>query len=172
MKKLLFIGLLCIPVCLWAQHLKPVYPIKFQISNAGITVNGTLADWELNVDFDNKHPEKSSIRGLASPASITTGIPLRDSHLQGRQYFFSGMYPYILITSKSISANGKNSYSGVFELEIRKIKKEVIIPFTVSSVGKRQQFKGEFTINRLDFELGEKSLVLGDRVKVFIEFML
>jgi|GEM_PF-256240 len=158
------------PILLFAQSIKPENPIQFKIKNAGITVDGTISDWEIMVDFDSKKLDQSSIRGKANPESIQTGIKLRDKHLHGREYFHIQKFPFISLESKSFQSKGKNTFVGIFELQIRDVKREVEIPFTLSQTGKQQKFKGEFVIDRLDFGLGERSLVLSDEVRVIIEF--
>ena len=165
-----FLIFLLFPFSLSAQTYKPENPIQFKIKNAGITVDGTISDWELEVNFDAKKLTQSSIKGTANPASIDTGIKLRDKHMQGRQYFYTEKFPLIHLTSKSFTAKGKNAFTGIFELQIRHIMKEVEIPFTLTHTGKKRKFKGEFVIDRLDLGLGEKSLVLSDEVRVVVEF--
>ncbi|WP_228527841.1 YceI family protein [Pararhodonellum marinum] len=158
------------PILLSAQSYKPDQPIQFKIKNAGITVDGIISDWDLEVHFDPKKLNQSSIKGTANPGSIDTGIKLRDKHLLGRQYFHLDKFPLVHLTSKSFKTNGKNAFVGIFELRIKDVKKEVEIPFTLVQSGKQRKFKGEFVIDRLDFGLGEKSLVLSDEVRVVVGF--
>ncbi|SIS73350.1 YceI family protein [Belliella pelovolcani] len=169
-KNRLFLVFALVPFLLIAQSVKPESPIQFKIKNAGITVDGTISDWEVEVDFDPKKLSQSIIRGKANPESIQTGIKLRDKHLQGREYFHIQKFPFISLESKSFQPRGKNAFVGIFELQIRDVKMEVEIPFTLSQTGRQQKFKGEFIIDRLDFGLGEKSLVLSDEVRIFVEF--
>lgn len=169
-KNRLFLVFALVPFLLLAQSVKPESPIQFKIKNAGITVDGTISDWEVEVDFDPKKLSQSIIRGKANPESIQTGIKLRDKHLHGREYFHTQKFPFISLESKSFKAKGKNAFVGIFELQIRDVKREVEIPFALSQTGKQQKFKGEFVIDRLDFGLGEKSLVLSDEVRIFVEF--
>ena len=170
MKKLLVFLLFFSPVCLAAQSVKPENPIQFKIKNAGITVDGTISDWEVMVDFDPKKLDQSSIRGKANPESIQTGIKLRDKHLQGREYFHIQKFPFISLESKSFQSKDKNAFVGIFELQIRDVIREIEIPFTQTQSGKQQKYKGEFVIDRLDYGLGEKSLVLSNEVRIVIEF--
>ena len=170
MRKLLILLLVLFPFYLSAQTFKPENSIQFKIKNAGITVDGTISDWELEVNFDAKKLTQSSIRGTANPVGIQTGIKLRDKHLQGREYFYIQKFPVIGLNSKSFRSNGKNAFVGIFELQIRDVMREVEIPFTLTQTGKNRKFKGEFVIDRLDFGLGEKSLVLSDEVRVVVEF--
>jgi polyisoprenoid-binding protein YceI len=167
---LTLIFFLIVPLLLPAQSIKPTNPIQFKIKNAGITVDGTISDWEVEVDFDLKRLDQSSIRGKANPESIQTGIKLRDKHLHGREYFHIQKFPFISLESKSFQSKGKNAFVGIFELQIRDVKREIEIPFNLTQTGKQQKFKGEFTIDRLDYGLGEKSLVLSDEVRVLVEF--
>jgi polyisoprenoid-binding protein YceI len=144
-------------------------PIRFQLKNAGVTVNGTISDLEYEIYWDAKELAKCKITGTANPATIKTGIKLRDKHLVGKQYFHTDKFPLISLQSKKISPKGKNRYVGVFDLQIRDVKKEIEVPFTVLVAGQLTVFKAEFSLNRLDFGVGESSLVLSDEVKVMIE---
>ncbi len=147
-----------------------IEPVRFQIKNAGITVDGTISDWEYEIVWDAKKLSSCKISGHANPRSIDTGIKLRDNHLMGRQYFNVEKFPVITLQSKKFISHGKGKYTGTFELQIKDVIKEIDIPCTVSRSNNQQQFKAEFIINRLDFKLGESSIVLSDEVKVVLAF--
>jgi polyisoprenoid-binding protein YceI len=148
----------------------PEFTVKFQIKNAGITVDGQFKEASFDVRFDPKNLKDSFLRGKVRSSSIDTGISLRDRHLQGRQYFKSDFYPEISLESKRIQSKGKNEFEGVFELKIKDVRKEMLIPFSAVKKGNGHFFKANFTLDRLEFGIGEKSLVLGDEVVVWIEF--
>lgn len=143
--------------------------IRFEIRNAGITVNGHFSEFLYTIEFNPKKLKESRLEGRAVVSSISTGIRLRDNHLQGRQYFRASEFPEITMKSKEIRLVKKNNYSGVFEVTIKDITKEIEIPFTAERSGDTMNFKAAFTINRRDFAVGDKSLVLSDDVKVKIE---
>jgi polyisoprenoid-binding protein YceI len=44
--------------------------------------------------------------------------------------------------------------------------KMISVPFTFTESNAKGTFKGSFTINRLDFGVGESSFVMGDDVSV------
>ncbi len=169
MKLISLLLLLILPWHFNAHVDKGVDPIRFQIKNAGITVDGTMTDWEYEIVWDAKKLSACKISGRANPASIDTGIKLRDKHLIGRQYFYVEKFPAITLQSKKILSDGKGKYTGTFDLQIRDVTKEIEIPFTVVISNHKQYFKAEITINRLDFGIGESSLVLSDEVNVMIE---
>ncbi|GAA4460104.1 YceI family protein [Nibrella saemangeumensis] len=143
--------------------------VSFQIQNAGITVNGTLEELEADITFDPNQLGNADIRASVPVSSIRTGISLRDKHLQRPDYFQADKYPRIELASKVVRKTGRNKYEGVFALTMKGIERDVTIPFTVSSAN---EFTGSFRVNRLDFGLGQESLVLADEVAIQIRVKL
>jgi polyisoprenoid-binding protein YceI len=146
-------------------------PVSFEITNAGITVNGYFDEQSHTLRFDPKNLKESTLEGRAKVSTIHTGIALRDRHLQGRQYFKSDVFPEIVMKSKSITSQGKNNYLGVFEVRIKDVAKELTVPFQVENLKNERHYKTHFKLNRLDFGLGEKSLVLSDEVTVIVHIV-
>lgn len=165
-----FLSLFLLLLIIQTEKPDPEFTVKFQIKNAGITVDGHFSEASFDVRFDPKNLRGSYINGKVKPSSIDTGISLRDRHLQGRQYFQSATYPEISLESKRIQSKSKNEYEGVFELTIKDVRKEMLIPFTAVSNGKGYLFRGNFGLDRLEFGIGETSLILSDEVMVWIEF--
>jgi len=157
--------LLLLSLQILGQVPPPEAAITFQIRNAGITVNGTLEGFESTVRFDPQHPEEAQIEASVAVSTIKTGIALRDKHLQKPDYFHAEQHPRISLRSQRIRATGPGRYEGTFLLRIKGVEKPVTFPFTVS---KANEFAGNFQLNRLDFGLGNKSLVLSDVVAVGI----
>jgi polyisoprenoid-binding protein YceI len=56
-----------------------------------------------------------------------------------------------------------------FTLVIKNKTKVITIPFAFIETGDNAILKGNFTINRLDFEVGDSSFILSDNVTVNIE---
>jgi len=167
-KPLFFLSLLLL-LSVYAQGQSELEPIQFQIKNAGITVDGSMSDWEIEIAWNAENPSASIFSGKARPSSIDTGIKLRDKHLLGRQYFHVDKYPEIDMQSMRISeAKEKGEFHGVFRITIRDVQKEIPVQITVKEAGGSRSFTAVFAIDRLDFGLGEKSLVLADEVNVRI----
>ena len=145
-------------------------PVNFIIKNAGVKVNGSMEGLEGFIILDSENESLSKIEGTIDPNTIKTGIALRDNHLKKRDYFNVKEFPKIRMTSTSITKKSKDKYIGNFDLVIKDVKKNIAIPFTLSSKNNVHALKGEFSINRLDFNLGENSMVLSDDVMVKIEF--
>jgi polyisoprenoid-binding protein YceI len=173
MRALLSIILICIlPWQGFSQKklaLDPI-PVNFVIRNAGLNVHGTIGVLEGFLTIDDQGQNLDKIEGSADPNTIQTGIELRDNHLKKADYFNVKEYPRIFMVSTGIKNNGNNKYTGDFDITIKDIRKNISVPFSFSRVDNTYVLKAEFSINRLDFKLGEKSIILSDQVKLKIDF--
>jgi polyisoprenoid-binding protein YceI len=166
---ILFLILSCPGYCQKEIAFVPT-PINFIIKNAGVKVNGFIAGLEGFIIMDSQTERPIKIEGTIDPNTVQTGITLRDNHLKKADYFNVKEFPKMRMTSTSITKTGKGKYLGNFDLVIKDIKKNISIPFTLSAKNNVYALKGEFSINRLDFNLGEKSIILSDNVDVKLEF--
>jgi polyisoprenoid-binding protein YceI len=140
--------------------------VEFRIKNMGLAVNGTMNISSVQFNQPSTDPATWSIEGSAVPATISTGIELRDKHLKRSDYFDITNYPAIRLQSNGIKPKGGNKYEGTFNLTVKNVTKTVIIPFSILKEGKSSNIEGEFTINRLDYGIGEESTILSDNVKI------
>jgi polyisoprenoid-binding protein YceI len=140
--------------------------VTFSISNAGVDVHGTLKIVKTEFNFDPQNLGKSSITASADPSTITTGIGIRDKHLQRKDYFDVDQFSEIHLRSLTFRKAGKNKFVGDFHLTIKDITKAVRITFERQYSRGRIHFAGAFEINRIDFNLGEKSVFLENEVAV------
>lgn len=139
--------------------------IVFHISNAGFDVEGTISGISGNLKFSKNKLDKSFFATEAKAGTIQTGIKLRDKHIKKQDYFDVERYPNIKIESKKIMKS-KDGFESVCAITIKEQTKEIVIPFTFIQTNKKAEFKGSCSLNRLDFGLGEKSMVLSETVKI------
>lgn len=142
--------------------------IKFNIKNAGLTVDGSLSGLVASVDFDPTNLATSKISASVKVNTIKTGISARDAHLVKEEYFNAAKFPKIEMVSTSFSKASGGGYIGKFNLTIKGKTKNIAIPFTFTESKGNGTFKGNFSLDRLTYEVGETSMVLGDNVKVSI----
>lgn len=155
---------------LWAQQWEVhSASVKFEINNAGFPVVGSLSGLEADIHFDPKRPEKGNIMASVDAATIDTGIALRNKHLKKRDYFDVEKYPRITLTSVSMKKIEKGTYQGIFTVQIKDLSKEVPLRFSLTEGRSNAKLAGYFQLNRLDFSLGEESIILADDVKVLLE---
>jgi len=144
--------------------------VNFTIRNAGFKVNGTFEGLQGSVTMDSKSAQPTKIEGTIDANTIHTGINIRDNHLKKADYFDAKEYPRISMTSTQIKKKSKNKYVGNFDLKIKEVTKNIEIPFTLSMSSNSFVLKGGFSINRIDYKIGEESITLSDNVEVKIEF--
>jgi polyisoprenoid-binding protein YceI len=153
------------------QHEVLESSVTFEIKNAGITVEGNMGGLEAMIFFDQKNLAQTSMKATIDPSTVETGIGIRDNHLKRSDYFDVEKYPEIKIVSRKFKKDSGNSLEGTFDLSIKGVTRQVVIPFTVVRDKDIYRMEGIFVLNRLDYELGEESFIMGEEVKVLIEII-
>lgn len=142
--------------------------ITFEIKNLGIKTGGSIGGVQANVQFNPANLPASSIEATADVKTINTDNDERDSHLKSEDFFEVARYPKITMNSVSLSKKGSN-YVGKFNVTIKNKTKQLELPFSYVQSGSSETFKGTLKLNRLDFGVGDSSLVLSNDVTVNIE---
>ncbi len=171
MKKILFaliLTVLSVPTIVFGQTWKPYnYEISFKIKNAGLSVTGRFTGLKTDLIFNPSDLAKSSLSASLEVATIKTGIDKRDADLQEEKYFNAAKYKLIEVKSTKINKKG-NQYSGLFNVTIKGVTKQVEIPFDVKISGNDATFTGSFPLNRRDFGVGGSSMMMSDNLTVNI----
>jgi polyisoprenoid-binding protein YceI len=155
-----------------AQHWKLTQntAISFVIDGPlGVDVSGTLMLKDYAIQFNQENLPFSSIYASADVQSINTGIEKRDNHLRGEDYFAVVKYPEIVIRSVAFERLLDGNYVMRAKLTMKSSTREIRIPFTFTHSGYEGKFVGAFEVNRLDYGVGEKSIMMGNTVKVRLE---
>lgn len=165
MKKLLI--LLFIPIFAltgFAQNKQVITSssITYQIKNLGFNTSGTFGGLKAEITFDKDHLDASSITAAVDTKTVNSGSDMRDNHLKSADFFDVDHYPAISIKSVSFKQKGGNKFTGMFDLTIKNITKQIEVPFTYTDNGATAAFSGSFKINRLDYGIGGKSLTLSN----------
>ncbi|MEM6299227.1 MAG: YceI family protein [Bacteroidota bacterium] len=140
--------------------------VSFSIKKLGfLTIEGTIADFQGEVSFDENDLKNSFFNVSVSPVTIDTGNPKRDEHLKSHDFFYAKEYPEISFRSASIERENDH-FLVIGELSLLNKTKSVRLPFTFQN----GTFEGQLSINRLDYELGKKlpSFFVGKTVQVSI----
>ena len=135
----------------------------------GIGTGGTIGGLQANVKFNPADLPASTLEASVEVNTINTDNTMRDEHLRKEEFFDLAHYPKITIKSVSFKHKSGNNYSGVFDLTIKNKTKQVEIPFTYADKGSNVTFNGTFKLNRLDFNVGGSSLVMGNEVTITVD---
>ncbi|MGB3616923.1 MAG: YceI family protein [Catalinimonas sp.] len=145
--------------------------VQFNIRNAGLNVEGSFEAFSAAIRFAPDDLANSSIRAEARAASIETGIGLRDKHLRGEDYFDAERYPTLRFESERIERRG-DGYVAVGRFTVRDVTKTLELPFTYEARSGGAVFKTTFEIDRRDYGVGGRSLLLSDDVEIVIQLAM
>lgn len=142
--------------------------IDFSIKNFGVNVRGTIKNLNGKLEWNLNNISGTVLEASLDASTINTGISSRDAHLKKAQYFSIAQFPYILYKSNSIQKIDKDTYKSTGVITIKGISKIIDLPFKIQIIGDDLIFIGETTINRVAFNVGDKSLIMSDEVKIKI----
>jgi len=123
------------------------------------TVRGTIAIDEASIDFDEEHPERSSVEVRLSAASVDTGQAARDQHLSSADFLDAETYPYLTFRSTSVERRGDDDLVLKGDLTIRDVTRPVELEAELDGIvanlqgGRRAAFSASTKINREDWGL-------------------
>lgn len=145
----------------FAQHYTPVEQnsaVQFKVSHQMIfksTVTGTFKGLKGTILFDPANITQAVFDVSVAAETINSGIGMRDNHLREDSYFDVKKYPLIIIKSQTIvKAPGENNYTFTGTLTMKGVTKTISFLFTSKAENSGYEFKGNFNINRLEYNVG------------------
>jgi polyisoprenoid-binding protein YceI len=165
---IVYIALFFASVAAFAQtkHKVTGSKVSYQVKNMGFMSSGNIAGFEATILFDKDHTSTSSIEASVDTHTLDSDNEMRDTHLKKEEYFDTDHFPKIVMKSVSFKAKSASNYIGQFNVTIKGKTKLIELPFTYVTTGNLGAFKGSFKINRLDFGIGDKSMVLANEVAI------
>ncbi|MEN0054700.1 MAG: YceI family protein [Mucilaginibacter sp.] len=140
--------------------------ITFKIKNLGLNTNGNFSGLQADIQFKPTDLAGSSINASVDATTVNTDNTMRDDHLKGTDYFNVATYPKITLKSVSFKHTKGDNYLGNFNVTIKDKTKLIEVPFTYTEAGNTASFNGSFKINRSDFGIGGKNMVLSNEATV------
>jgi polyisoprenoid-binding protein YceI len=143
--------------------------ISFSVKGPFGTVHGDFSGLKTKIEFDEKSPSGGSFSASVDPNTISTGIGMRNHDLKNEEVWLNTKkFPEISFHSKKIEKTEKG-FKAIGELTLKGATKPVEIPFTFSGNGPSGVFKGQFTINREEYNVGKKGGSVGDIITITLE---
>lgn len=172
----LFATLLILNSSAFAQKYTPIdadSKVSFVIKNFGLKVEGQLKGIKGSISFDPNALSNSSFNVSVNANTINTDNSARDKHLRKVDYFHVEKFPTISFASSKISKTGTaGKYTVAGNLTMKGTTKPIEFDFTATPTNNGFSFKGSFTINRRDFNVGGKSLPLSDILIVNLDITM
>lgn len=146
--------------------------VQFVIKNFGIKVDGELKGIKGSISFDPSELNNSNFNVSVNASTINTDNTARDKHLKKADYFHVEQFPLIsFVSTKITQLKIAGQYKVAGNLTMKGTTKPIEFDFTANPSNKGYQFKGAFTINRLDFKVGGNSLPLADNLTVQLDIV-
>ncbi|WP_418124077.1 YceI family protein [Variovorax sp. 160MFSha2.1] len=153
--------------------------IVFVTKQMGVPVEGSFKKFDAQVAFDPKKPEGGSVALQIDTASAGFGVPMSDAELPKQPWFDAAHFPQASFQSGAIKALGEGKFEMAGKLTIKGTTKQVTVPVSIAAAaggGNYSVASGSFTIQRLDYKVGEgewtDTSVVGNDVQVRFKFTL
>ena len=144
--------------------------VLFKIKNLGLTVDGGFKTSVIKTNLDTKDLSNSYISATIMVNTIFTGIEARDKHLLETDYFDALNHEKIILKSSKITKDVNGNITLFARLSIKGIVKEMEIPLEVFEDNSILNLNASMLLNRKDFNLGGRSFVLSNNVKIQVEY--
>jgi polyisoprenoid-binding protein YceI len=142
--------------------------ITFTVDGPFGTVNGSFTGLKSTFQFDPNDLSSSYIKATIDPATVSTGDWLRNYHLRDEEQFLNtSKYPLLGFTSTKIEKTS-TGFKASGNLSLKGITKLIEIPFTFSSSGDNGFFKGQFAIDRMEYNIGKEGGTVGNTINISI----
>jgi polyisoprenoid-binding protein YceI len=134
--------------------------INFRIKHLGFSwLTGRFDTFTGTFSYDDKAPEKSSVKVDIDTASVNSNHAERDKHLRSADFLDVAKFPKATFVSKSVTpkAGGKATIAG--DLTLHGVTKEVVLEAEAIGggadpwKGERQGFTGVTTLKLADFAI-------------------
>ena len=144
--------------------------VLFKIKNLGLTVDGGFKTSVIKTNLDTKDLSNSYINATITVNSIFTGIEARDKHLLETDYFDASNHEKIILKSSKLTKDMNGNIILLAKLSIKGITKEMEIPLDVFEDNSMLTLKASMLVNRKNFNVGGRSILLSNNVKIKVEY--
>ena len=155
--------------------------IEFAVRHMMVTtVRGQFHKFAVAMNFDEAHPELSTVEAHIDASSIDTGMDARDVHLRSEDFFDAAKYPELVFRSTGIKKVGDN-YTIDGELTMHGQTLPVTLDAEIGGIvpdmrgGHRAGFSASTKISRKEWgltwngALESGGVLVGDEVKITMD---
>jgi len=140
--------------------------INFTMKHKKKDLEGKVEGLQGTIQFSENDLVHSSIKVAVAVNTIDTGVTDRDEHLRKGDFFDAVKFPQMSFESTGIR-KAETGFVADGILKIKDQSKVISLPFTFESTGdKNGIFSGSFTLNRMDFGVGNRSDGIENEVTV------
>jgi polyisoprenoid-binding protein YceI len=150
--------------------------VEFTYTHFGLShLSARLNQVTGSFDFDAANPAKSSIDVQVPMASLSTGVPRLDTHLNSADFFDAATFPNASFKSKTVKVLGKDHLSVSGDLTIHGVTRTAVFDVVINGQGQHPMRKtpavgldANATIKRSDFGVSGFTQIAADEVRLHI----
>ena len=147
-------------------------------------VRGEFKTYDINVDFDENEPSRTTVEVTIDAAGIDTREPQRDAHLRSPDFLNAVEYPQLTFRSRRVERLGPNTGRLIGDLTIRDVTREVALDVEYAGIAQSPWgtvsagFSANTAISRKDWDLTWNQALetggwlVGDMINIEIELEL
>lgn len=130
--------------------------ILFVSHQMGVPVEGRFRQFEAQLAFDTRQPERSQIHFQVDLGSATLGARETDAELGKPEWFHTARFPQALFDSSAVRKLAPGLYEVAGTLSIKGVSLPLRFPVTLTQGAGATLAMGSFTLKRLSYHIGEK----------------
>lgn len=151
--------------------------IRFVSKQMGVNVEGKFRRWKASVDFKPTDLARSRADFEIDLASIALGSEEAETAVKRPRWFDTSKFPVATFASTSLTDLGNNRYEIAGRLTLKGQSRDIAIPVVMKKdPAGNAVAEGAFTLQRLDFNLGDSQgtdpAVVADDVQVKVRMVL
>jgi polyisoprenoid-binding protein YceI len=130
--------------------------IRFISKQMGANVEGRFRKWKANVDLRPSDPARSKADIEVDLGSIDLASDDSEDEAKRPRWFDVMRFPVAKFTSTGIKSLGSDRYEVAGKLSLKGITKDIVVPLALrKDASGNSVAQGEFTLNRLEFKIGD-----------------
>jgi polyisoprenoid-binding protein YceI len=141
----------------------------FEATFEGSTVPGRFEQFDLVLDFDPEDPGAGRLRVTVNLAVADMGDPDMNAIIASPVWFDVDNSSRAIFESENIEARAPGKFVATGVLNLKGISQTVAVPFTWSQAETRADMRGEFMVQRIDFNVGSGEWANGDAIGIDIQ---
>jgi polyisoprenoid-binding protein YceI len=144
--------------------------LQFAATQQGAEFGGRFDSFAAEIQFEPAELASSHFLVTVAITSVNTDNGERDDALRSSDLFDASRWPEARFEAAEFRAVGDDRFEALGSLTIRDQTHPLVLPFNFTREGTRGTLRGEVTISRLDYGVGQGEWAdtqwIGERVKV------
>ena len=138
--------------------------LGFSGVQTGTPFTGQFTQWSAQISYDPANPAAASVKITINTASAKTGDSQRDTAMPDGDWFDSAAFPQAVFQSTGFTPQGGDKFVTNGTLTIRGVTQKLALPFTLDVSGNQAVAKGQITLLRTAYSVGQGDWSTGDWV--------